>query len=81
MQFKVGLKIELIQHIKMKHAVDKTFMYPNSTIEAECKEWFFFKDQKLKMRLYTEHLYKFDCEHSHKHIPDDGYIEIHMKMC
>ena len=38
MQFKVGLKIELIQHIKMKHAVDKTFMYPNSTIEAECKE-------------------------------------------
>lgn len=54
---------------------------PTQLLKQNAKNDFFFKDQKLKMRLYTEHLYKFDCEHSHKHIPDDGYIEIHMKMC
>ena len=82
--FECGTKVELIEHIKMKHSIDKSFMYPTSTEEAECPECgqIFFIDHNFAMHLYTEHLYIFNCEHCHENIPgDDGYIKIHMQMC
>ena len=83
-KYECETKTELIQHISMEHSIDKSFIYPTSIEEAECPECsqIFFIDHQFAMHLYTEHLFMFNCDHCHKNIPgDDGYIEIHMKMC
>ena len=75
---------ELGQHVKWKHTVDESFVFPNSSEEIECPECdqLFFVDHKYARHAYEEHYYSFDCHHCHNHFPgDDLMFCIHMKMC
>ena len=75
---------ELKTHIKKKHSIDESFKYPNSTNEVECIECddYFLEDDNFALHCYYEHLYSYDCEHCHKHLPGESLMhEIHLKMC
>ena len=83
-KFESKSKNELTQHIKVKHAVDDSFVYPNSSEEVECPECgkLFMADHNYARHAYEEHLYSFDCTHCHNHFPGDDLMYcIHMKMC
>ena len=71
-------------HIKVKHVVDESFEYPDSTEEIECLhcDYVFLADHNFARHVYKEHFYTFTCRHCHKHLPgDDNMVGIHYKMC
>ena len=75
---------DMTQHINVKHTVDESFVYPNSSEELECPECgkLFLADHKYARHAYEEHFYSFDCTHCHKHFPGDDLMYcIHMKIC
>ena len=74
---------DMTQHINVKHAVDESFVYPNSSEELECPECgkSFLADHNYACHAYEEHFYGFDCFHCHKHFPGDDLMYcIHMKI-
>ena len=83
-QFNAKDTKDLENHIKVKHVVDESFKYPDSTEEIECPDcdFVFVADHDFARHVYEEHLYSFTCRHCQKHLPGDDYmVGIHYTMC
>ena len=73
----------MLQHISDTHAVNESFVYPESTEEAECPdcEQTFFVDHKFALHMHTEHYFSFNGDHYGKHyIRDVAMFKIHLQM-
>ena len=83
-QFNSKDTIDLENHIKVKHVVDESFKYPDSTEEIKCLHFdlVFMADHNFTRHVYQKHFYSFACKHCHKHLPgDDEMVGIHYTMC
>ena len=83
-QFNAKDTLDLNNHITVKHAVDETFIFPDSTEEFECPgcDFVFLADHNFARHVYEEHKYSFSCRHFNKHLPgEDETAGIHYKMC
>ena len=82
--FMCTTEIGMLQHISNAHAVNESFVYPDSTEEAECPDCgqTFFVDHKFALHMYTDHYFSFNCDHCGKHYPGDvAMFKIHLQMC
>ena len=82
--FKSNTLNELHLHITMKHTFDQSYVYPNSTIEIQCDDCdeMFVEDNNYAQHIYHKHLFSYECDHCHKHLPGDSVMyEIHLNMC
>ena len=72
--FKSNTISELLLHINMKHAIDQSYVYPNSTVEIQCADCdeMFLEDHNHAIHCFHKHLYSYDCDHCHKHFPGDS---------
>ena len=82
--FMCTTEIDMLQHTSNAHYVNESFVYPDSTEEAECPDCgqTFFVDHKFALHMYTDHYFSFNCDHCGNHYPGDvAMFKIHLQMC